>query len=88
MGNMSLRMELDGKCREPAHRRTVPDRYRPIGRQKCKYAEKSYKYKYDLGHSFCIVCCCIIVVTSCTEQRERERERESVREREVVASFV
>ena len=77
VGNMSLRMEPDGRCRKPALRRTGPDRYRPIGRQKCKYAEKSYKYKYDLGHSL-YVCCCIIVVTSCTE---RERERESVRER-------
>ena len=52
LGNMSLRMEPNEKCREPAHRRTGPDRYRPIGRQECKYAEKSYKYKYDLGHSF------------------------------------
>ena len=32
LGNMSLRMEPDGRYREPAHRRTGPDRYRPIGR--------------------------------------------------------
>ena len=32
LGNMSLRMEPDGRCREPAHHRTGPDRYRPIGR--------------------------------------------------------
>ena len=29
--------------------RSVPNRSEG---QKCKYAEKSYKYKYDLGHSF------------------------------------
>ena len=23
-----------------------------LGGQRCKYAEKSYEYKYDLGHSF------------------------------------
>ena len=23
--------------------------------QKCKYAEKSYMYKYDLGHTFFVV---------------------------------
>ena len=27
LGNMSLRMEPDGKCREPAHLRTGPDRF-------------------------------------------------------------
>ena len=50
--------------------------------QRCKYAEKSYMYKYDLGHisyegvvHSCKVCC-----------TERERERKRVREREVVAS--
>ena len=31
-GNMSLRMEPDGRWRKPAHHRTGPDRYRPIGR--------------------------------------------------------
>mgnify|MGYP000662730334 CR=1 FL=1 len=49
LGNMSLRME-DAENRlitEPA----------PIGSdrlegQRCKYAEKSYMYKYDLGHVF------------------------------------
>ena len=32
LGNMSLRMEPDARCGEPAHRRTGPDWYRPIGR--------------------------------------------------------
>ena len=32
LGNMSLWMEPDGRCREPAHHRTGPDRYRLIGR--------------------------------------------------------
>ena len=26
-----------------------------LGGQRCKYAEKSYGYKYDLGHSFIVV---------------------------------
>ena len=34
LAKMSLRMELDGRCRELAHHRTGPDRYRPIGRTK------------------------------------------------------
>ena len=34
LGNMSLRMEPDGRCREPAHHRTGPDWYRSIGRTK------------------------------------------------------
>mgnify|MGYP000647984854 CR=1 FL=1 len=54
LGNMSLRME-DAENRlitEPA----------PIGSdrlegQRCKYAEKSYMYKYDLGHTFCVESC-------------------------------
>ena len=25
--------------------------------QRCKYAEKSYGYKYDLGHTLCSCCC-------------------------------
>ena len=40
--------------------------------QKCKYAEKSYKYKYDLGQSFfiAVVITVVLLRSSCTE-RER-----------------
>ena len=71
LGNMSLRME-DAENRlitEPA----------PIGSdrlegQKCKYAEKSYMYKYDLGHmlSRCLRLLLFLKKSSCTE-RERDR---------------
>ena len=42
--------------------------------QKCKYAEKSYMYKYDLGHTFLVVVVdyCKVLVQSV---REREGER-------------
>ena len=53
-----------------------------LGGQRCKYAEKSYMYKYDLGQTS-YDSCCIILKTSCTE-RERDRERKG----EVVASSV
>ena len=49
LGNMSLQME-DVENRlitEPAP--IVSDR---LEGRKCKYAEKSYIYKYDLGHIF------------------------------------
>ena len=84
MGNMSLRME-DAENRlitEPA----------PIGSdrlegQRCKYAEKSYMYKYDLGHIFCR-CDLYVVVKLIFVQSVQERERERERVREVVASIV
>ena len=53
--------------------------------QSCKYAEKSYMYKYDLGHISSLLLHNGKVI--CTE-RERDREREREREREVVASAV
>ena len=51
--------------------------------QRCKYAEKSYLYKYDLGHSFLCVesCCCAIVKLGVQRVRETERERERERDR-------
>ena len=53
--------------------RSVPNRSEG---QRCKYAEQSYGYKYDLGHSIVVKCCCIFFCKcSCTE-RESERERE------------
>ena len=55
--------------------------------QRCKYAEKSYMYKYDLGHTLCSGTVVKVVVQSVRE-RQRERERERDREREVVASTV
>ena len=54
--------------------RSVPNR---SDGQRCKYAEKTYEYKYDLAQSF-HQCGCSIVVTSCTERKRvcvRERER-------------
>ena len=44
-----------------------------LGGQRCKYAEKSYMYKYDLGHTF-YVDLLDYCKSSCIE-RERERER-------------
>ena len=59
----------------------------PIGSDRleghiCKYAEKSYMYKYDLGHILLYV---VVVDSSCTE---RVTERYKEREREVVASIL
>ena len=42
----------------------------------CKYAEKSYMYKYDLGHILSMLMLKVVVIlvkSSCTEH-ERERE--------------
>ena len=36
--------------------------------------EKSYRYKYDLGHTI-VMCCCIIVSIDVHSVRERERGR-------------
>ena len=52
----------------------------PIGSDRleghiCKYAEKSYMYKYDLGHILSMLMLKVVVIlvkSSCTE-RERER---------------
>ena len=74
---MSLRME-DAKNRliaEPA----------PIGSdrlegQRCKYAEKSYMYKYDLGHILLDTIAVVGVKLGVQSVQERERE--------VVASIV
>ena len=47
----------------------------------CKYAEKSYMYKYDLGDilSLCWSVLLLLYRVRCTEsEREREREREVV----------
>ena len=53
--------------------------------QRCKYAEKLYMYKYDLGY----ISRYIMLLHNCIVRRtERERDRERVREREVVASTV
>ena len=52
--------------------RSVPNRFEG---QRCKYAEKSYMYKYDLGHISIVECCCIIVRVVVQSVRERERER-------------
>ena len=53
LGNMSLRMEPDGTgCK------IGTDRLRG---QRCKYAEKSYMYKYDLGHRFHTVVIVVVV---------------------------
>ena len=50
-----------------------------LGRHRCKYAEKSYMYKYDLGHTFCVcrvvVIVVVVVVVQCVSERVRERER-------------
>ena len=55
----------------------------PIGSDRleghiCKYAEKSYMYKYDLGHILSNVCMFVVekLYRACNRERERERERE------------
>ena len=50
LGNMSLQMEPDGTGWKMQRTGSLQNRPRSEG-QKCKYAEKSYKYKYDLGHN-------------------------------------
>ena len=45
-----------------------------LGGQRYKYPEKSYRYKYDLGHTI-VMCCCIIVSIDVHSVRERERGR-------------
>ena len=52
--------------------RSVPNRSEG---QTCKYAEKSYKYKYDLGHRFYRVVIIVVVKLGVQSVRERERER-------------
>ena len=54
----------------------------PIGSDRleghiCKYAVKSYMYKYDLGHIVSKCCCLIVVklVVQSVQERQRERER-------------
>ena len=44
--------------------------------QRCKYAEKSYTYKYDLGTGFQSSCQYYIVKLGVQSVRETERERE------------
>ena len=54
LGNMSLRMEPDGTGCKMQRTGSLQNRPRSVPNrsegQKCKYAEKSYKYKYGLGH--------------------------------------
>ena len=81
MGNMSLRME-------DAENRLITESA-PIGSdrlegQRCKYAEKSYMYKYDLGHI--LFKRLLIDVVNLVRQSVQDRQRE--REREVVASIL
>ena len=54
--------------------RSVPNR---SDGQRCKYAEKSYEYKYDLGHRFykLLLNSCKVRCTESVRERERERER-------------
>ena len=79
LGNMSLRMEPDGTGCKTQRTGSSQNRPRSVQNrsegQRCKYAEKSYMYKYDLGHRFYTVVVIVIVLlrSSCTE-RERERE--------------
>ena len=49
--------------------------------QKCKYAEKSYMYKYDLGHIFCICDLYVVVKLFLYRACKRDRVRESERGR-------
>ena len=46
-----------------------------LGGQRCKYAEKSYRYKYDLGHTLCIELLNSCKVRCTEHERERERGR-------------
>ena len=41
--------------------------------QRCKYAEKSYGYKYDLGHTLCSLCIIVKVLVQSVRERERGR---------------
>ena len=59
LGNMSLRME-DAENRLIAE--SVPIGFNRLEGHLCKYAEKSYRYKYDLGHILSIMLMKVVVV--------------------------
>ena len=59
LGNVSLRME-DAENRLST--KPAPIGFDRLEGQRCKYAKKSYMYKYDLGHILLCVLMNVVVV--------------------------
>ena len=74
--------ELVGNRKEDAENRLIaepaPIDTGRLGGQRCKYAEKSRRYKYDLGHITVLLYYCKRLLVQSVRVRKREREREVV----------